>query len=148
MNSSTLDRAGIAARIPHHGSMCLLDRLEQWSPDAVRCSATSHLDPANPLRSAGGLLAPVAIEYASQAMALHGSLCAAPGSAPTPGFLASVRGVKLLVPRLDEMPGRLAITVRRLVGVERQALYSFALHGEQGALLVEGRATVILNALP
>jgi predicted hotdog family 3-hydroxylacyl-ACP dehydratase len=148
MNPTTLDQAGIAARIPHSGTMCLLDRLERWSPDSVHCSATSHLDPANPLRGASGLLAPVAIEYASQAMALHGSLCARPDSAPTPGFLASVRGVKLLVPRLDEVPGRLAISAQRLAGDERQALYTFALHSEQGVLLVEGRATVILNALP
>ena len=148
MNPATLDQAGIAARIPHSGRMCLLDRMERCSPASVACSATSHLDPANPLRSAGGLLAPAAIEYASQAMALHGSLCARPGSAPTPGFLASVRNVNLRVPRLDEVPGRLAIHVQRLAGDACQALYAFTLHSQAGALLVDGRATVILNARP
>lgn len=148
MNPATLDRAGIAARIPHQGSMCLLHSLDRWSADSVHCSAFSHTDPANPLRSASGLLAPAAIEYAAQAMALHGGLSAPVGSPPTPGFLASVRGVKLHVARLDEVPGRLAVSAQKLAGDERQAMYAFALHSEAGALLVEGRATVILNALP
>jgi predicted hotdog family 3-hydroxylacyl-ACP dehydratase len=143
---STLDHAGIAARIPHSGSMCLLHRLLGWSPDEIRCSAIGHADATNPLRSASGLHAAVAIEYASQAMALHGTLSAAPGTPPVPGFLASVRGVKLHVPRLDEVPGELRVTAQRLAGDSTQAMYSFTLHGAAGALLVEGRATVILNA--
>lgn len=145
---AVLDHAGIAERVPHHGRMCLLDRLLSWGPERIDCSATSHRDPANPLRTQGGLLAPNAIEYAAQAMALHGSLTAAPGSAPTPGFLASVRGVRLRVPRLDAIAGDLRVSATRQAGDERQALYAFAVHDDAGALLVDGRATVILNALP
>jgi predicted hotdog family 3-hydroxylacyl-ACP dehydratase len=148
MNPATLDEAGIAARIPHHGRMCLLHRLERWDADSVQCSALSHADPANPLRSAGSLLAAAAVEYAAQAMALHGGLAAPVGNPPTPGFLASVRGVKFLVSRLDDIPGDLRVSAHKLAGDERQAMYSFALHSERGALLVAGRATVILNALP
>ncbi len=143
-----LDHAGIAARVPHSGSMCLLQDLLTWTPEAIHCSASSHRDPANPLRTDLGLAAPVAIEYASQAMALHGTLCAAPGSPPTPGFLAAVRNVRLLVPRLDTVPGLLRISARKLAGDTRQALYGFELHDETGRLLVDGRATVILDALP
>ena len=145
---ATLDHAGIAARIPHSGSMCLLDTLQSWSDSTIRCTATSHRDTANPLRSGGVLAAPNAIEYAAQAMALHGTLCAAPGAAPRPGFLASVRGVRLHVPRLDDVAGALVISAQRLAGDSGQALYAFALHDEREALLVEGRATVILNATP
>jgi predicted hotdog family 3-hydroxylacyl-ACP dehydratase len=151
MTPATLDHAGIAARVPHSGRMCLLDRLSGWDAEHVRCTARSHRDPANPLRTAGGLLAPVAIEYASQAMALHGTLSAAansPGAPPQPGFLAAVRGVKLHVPRLDTVEGDLHIAAQRLMGDAQQALYAFTLHSAAGALLVEGRATVILNALP
>jgi predicted hotdog family 3-hydroxylacyl-ACP dehydratase len=36
----------------------------------------------------------VAIEYAAQAMALHGALNAKPGVQGRPGFLASARGVR------------------------------------------------------
>ncbi|MDP1650545.1 MAG: hydroxymyristoyl-ACP dehydratase [Rubrivivax sp.] len=145
---ATLDHAGIAARIPHSGSMCLLDTLQSWSADTIRCTALGHRDAAHPLRSAGTLPAPVAIEYAAQAMALHGTLCAEPGAAPRPGFLASVRGVRLLVPRLDAVEGALVVTAQRLAGDSGQALYSFTLHDERATLLVDGRATVILNALP
>lgn len=148
MEPQTLDHAGIAARVPHSGAMCLLDTLRRWSADSIECSATSHRDPAHPLRNGGMLPAPTAIEYASQAMALHGTLSAAPGSAPTPGFLASVRAVRLRVPRLDDVAGELRISATRLAGDGTQALYSFSLHDESGVLLVDGRATVILNALP
>ena len=148
MNPQTLDHAGIAARVPHSGSMCLLHSVRAWSATHVECSARSHGDPANPLRVQGVLMAASGIEYAAQAMALHGSFNAAPGSAPTPGFLASVRGVRLLVPRLDTVAGELRIQASKLAGDHQQALYAFTLHDERGALLVDGRATVILNALP
>jgi predicted hotdog family 3-hydroxylacyl-ACP dehydratase len=144
----TLDHAGIAARVPHSGSMCLLSRLLAWSPEHIECRATSHVDAGNPLRLDGHLPAVAAIEYASQAMALHGGLSAAPGTPPTPGFLASVRGVTLHVPRLDDVPGALLVSARKIAGDQRQASYSFALHDAHGRALVEGRATVILNALP
>ena len=145
---ATLDHAGIAARIPHGGRMCLLDALLSWSAEGILCSAASHRDPDHPLRHGGALPAPAAIEYAAQAMALHGTLCAAPGVAPRPGFLAAVRGVRLRVPRLDTIEGALIVSAQRLAGDSGQALYTFALHDERGTLLVEGRATVILNALP
>ncbi len=142
---ATLDRDGIAARIPHSGSMCLLDALLQWSPEQALCRATGHRDANHPLRSPGGLLSPVAIEYASQAMALHGALTAAPGSVPSAGFLAAARGVNLHVARLDDVPGPLLVSVTRLAGAEAQALYQFELRDETGRLLVDGRATVVLN---
>jgi predicted hotdog family 3-hydroxylacyl-ACP dehydratase len=153
MTPKTLDHAGIAARIPHSGSMCLLDRLLRWDALHIECSATSHQAATNPLRTAAGLLPANAIEYAAQAMALHGVLSAinagnqpSPGTAPQAGFLASVRSVRLLVPRLDTVHGALRISATRAAGDATQALYNFALHDEQGALLVDGRATVILAA--
>jgi predicted hotdog family 3-hydroxylacyl-ACP dehydratase len=148
MNPTTLDAAGIAARIPHSGRMCLLHQLLQWSADSIHCGAISHLDADNPLRSGSGLTAATGIEYAAQAMALHGVLSAAPGAAPQAGFLASVRGVRLWVPRLDEVPGALHISAQRLAGDASQAMYAFQLHNAAGDALVEGRATVILNVLP
>lgn len=146
-----MDRAAIAARIPHSGSMCLLQRLISHSQHQIRCSASSHHDADNPLRLGGILPAACAVEYAAQAMALHGALAdlaALATGAPTAGFLASVRSVRLRVARLDDVPGDIEISAERLAGDTRQARYSFALHGEHGALLVEGRATVILSTLP
>ncbi|MED5618424.1 hydroxymyristoyl-ACP dehydratase [Ideonella sp. BN130291] len=142
---ATLERAGIAARIPHQGSMCLLDRLDSWSATEVRCSTTSHRAPANPLRTPSGLLMPCAIEYAAQAMALHGALVAPAGEGPAPGYLASVRGVRFAAARLDDVAGRLQVLAERLAGDVNQILYRFVVSDERGAPLAEGRATVVLN---
>lgn len=141
----TLDRAGIAQRIPHSGSMCLLERLESWDADAIHCSTTTHAQAGNPLRTEGGLLAPNAIEYAAQAMALHGGLLATEGSTPSAGFLASARNVKLAVARLDDVPGALQVGARRLSGDDRQILYEFTVKADDGRMLAEGRAVVVLN---
>jgi predicted hotdog family 3-hydroxylacyl-ACP dehydratase len=143
--AALLDAAGIAALIPHSGSMSLLDRLEHWDAERIVCSARSHRDATNPLRSRRGLLAPCAIEYAAQAMALHGALAGqAAGTAASPGYLASARGVRLARLRLDDLPGDLRIEATRGGGDDRQILYAFrVLHAD--AMVAEGRATVVLN---
>ena len=143
-----LDHAGIAARVPHAGRMCLLGSLVAWSAEHIHCRVTGHSDPAHPLRSASGLLSPCAIEYAGQAMALHSALNAKPGSPPRAGFLASARGVQLHVPRLDTAPGPLQVHATRLAGDGQQALYRFSLVDAAGQPLVEGRATVVLDGVP
>jgi predicted hotdog family 3-hydroxylacyl-ACP dehydratase len=140
----TLDAAGIAARTPHQGTMCLLERLASWSAHGLCCRTTTHRDPANPLRTARGLLAPAAIEYAAQAMALHGALVAPSEGGPGPGYLASVRGVRFAGARLDAIEGALQVEVERLAGDDRQILYRFTV-GDGHAAFAEGRATVVLN---
>ena len=140
-----LDHAGIAGLIPHSGSMCLLDRLDSWDLQQIRCSAISHRDANNPLRTASGLLAPCAIEYAAQAMALHGALIGQQaGTAANPGFLASARGVQLHRLRLDDLPGPLLVEAVRQAGDARQILYSFSVT-HAGEPVADGRATVVLN---
>ncbi|VTU28168.1 hydroxymyristoyl-ACP dehydratase [Variovorax sp. PBL-E5] len=141
----TLDRAGIAQRIPHSGTMCLLERLESWDAQAIHCTTTTHARAENPLRTAGGLLSPNAIEYAAQAMALHGGLLAAEGSEPSAGFLASARNVRLAVERLDDVAGTLHVHAQRMSGDVNQILYEFAVKDAQGRALAEGRAVVVLN---
>lgn len=145
---ATLDHAGIAQRLPHAGTMCLLDRLLAWTAASIHCSAVGHTRPDHPMRVAGGLLAPCGIEYAAQAMALHGALLAPPGQGPRPGYLASVRAVRLAVARLDDVAGPLHVHAERLAGAGSQLMYGFALRDAQGALLLDGRATVVLDAPP
>jgi len=141
----TLDHEAIARLIPHSGSMCLLAGMTRWSDTEIVCHANSHRDPCNPLRTARGLLSPCAIEYAAQAMALHGALVGqAAESAVRPGFLASARGVQLHLLRIDELPGELRIEVTRLAGDDKQILYSFNVT-HQGDPVADGRAAVVLN---
>jgi len=142
---ATLARDGIAALIPHSGSMCLLARLDAWDAQRIRCSAGNQRDPQHPLRTASGLLAPAAIEYAAQAMALHGALIGqAAGTAASPGYLASTRGVRLHRLRLDDLAGELQIEAVRQAGDTNQILYSFSVT-HAGAPVADGRATVVLN---
>lgn len=140
-----LTGAEIATRIPHQGAMCLLDGVSAWSAVRIRCSASSHRLPDNPLRAGGRLGAACGVEYAAQAMALHGALLAEAGGRPRQGFLASVRGVDLAVERLDDVAGDLEIHAERLSGAGNNVLYEFSVHdGER--LLLSGRAAVILDA--
>ncbi|MFZ3158884.1 MAG: 3-hydroxylacyl-ACP dehydratase [Rhodoferax sp.] len=130
--------------------MCLLERVSAWDTQQIRCEASSHLASDNPLRAHGRLGAACGIEYAAQAMAVHGALLAESGAGaaslgPTLGYLASVRGVTLHVDRLDDLSDALSIHAERLSGDSTTILYSFTVHAGR-RLLLGGRAAVILDA--
>ena len=125
--------------------MCLLDAVLEWSETAITCRATSHTQPNNPLRAAGRLGAANGIEYAAQAMAIHGALLANSDDQPRQGYLTSVRSVQLHVARLDDLPDELTVQAERLSGDANNILYQFAVsHAE--CCLLEGRAAVVLDA--
>ncbi|MBC7701071.1 hotdog family protein [Aquabacterium sp.] len=145
----TITHDDIAARIPHAGTMCLLDAVIDWGSEYIHCQASSHRDPANPLRSGGRLGVLCGIEYAAQAMALHGGLGACPpgesGQRPQAGFLASVRGVTAHVARLDDGASDLLIEARRVSGDDGLVIYEFSVR-DADRLLIEGRAAVVMDA--
>ena len=147
-----LDRAWIERHIPHHGSMCLLDEVVSWDADRISCSSGSHRAADNPLRAGGRLGIACGIEYAAQAMAVHGALAGgalevgSPAAGwPAPGILAGVRGVLFHVLRLDDVPGELICDAVRVAGDRGTALYEFELRSAATRLLT-GRATVVLEA--
>jgi predicted hotdog family 3-hydroxylacyl-ACP dehydratase len=70
---------------------------------------------------------------------------ASEGVTPSAGFLASTRGVRTMVARLDEVEGRLQVEARRLSGDARQVMYEFWLRDGEGRALADGRAVVVLN---
>lgn len=140
-----LNRDWIAAHIPHQGDMCLLDAVVEWSDTAIACRAVSHAAPANPLRADGRLGAATGIEYAAQAMAVHGALLAGTDAPPRQGYLTSVRSVTLHVDRLDDVAGPLDVRAERLSGDANHILYQFSVAGA-GRCLLEGRAAVVLDA--
>ena len=141
-----LDRAGISRLVPHHGAMCLLHEVISCDEREIVCRATSHRDPGHPLRSGNHLPAVCGIEYAAQAMAVHGALMgkAAGETRGRSGMLAAARNVVFNVDRLDDITDDLVVSARRLPAEEGWLLYEFALHA--GAReLVRGRATVSLK---
>ncbi len=146
LNQTRLDHAWIARHIPHQGSMCLLDRVEDWDPQHIQCRAISHRAADNPLRANGRLGAACGIEYAAQAMAVHGALLALPDSTRARvGYLVSVRGTQLHVPRLDDIAADLLVEATCITRSENNILYQFSVSAA-GCLLLEGRATVVLDA--
>lgn len=141
-----LDKNWIASRIPHQGSMCLLDGVETWDKDNIQCRASSHRAADNPLRAHGRLGAACGIEYAAQTMAVHGALLAsANAAAPKAGFLVSVRGVQFHVARLDDVAEDLTIKANCIMGDANNILYQFSISAA-GRMLLEGRAAVVMNA--
>ena len=139
-----IEKHGIASLIPHQGAMCLLDRIVAWDAVSIRCLASSHRDPDNPLRVSGALPAACGIEYAAQAMAAHGALVGATGGAPHGGYLASLRDVALAVRRLDDLVDDLEITAERQAGTGSQVAYRFGVTAG-GRELLGGRALVLLE---
>jgi len=160
-----LNRAWIESRIPHHGRMCLLDEVIAWSAERISCRSGTHRDADNPLRAHGRLGIACGIEYAAQAMAVHGALVAGgapqagPAAAaegapmagppadqsPAAGFLAAVRGVRFHSLRLDDVQGDLICDAVRMAGDANTALYEFVLRSAESKLLT-GRATVVFDA--
>jgi predicted hotdog family 3-hydroxylacyl-ACP dehydratase len=142
-----LDRAAIAALIPHTGAMCLLDRVDRWDETRIRCASMSHLEAANPLRADGRLPAVCGIEYAAQAMAVHGGLAdkARDGARPRAGYLASVRDVACLRERLDDLDGELTVEAERMMGDGQRVIYRFRVWVGETEVL-SGRAAVVLEA--
>jgi predicted hotdog family 3-hydroxylacyl-ACP dehydratase len=138
-----IDQDGIRQLIPHAGAMCLLDRVEAWDATRIRCASASHHRADNPLRHAGSLRAICGVEYAAQAMALHGALGS--GQRSRAGLLVSLRSVVCAVAHLDGEPGELTVEAERLLGDDERAMYAFRVLAGKRELL-SGRATVVLAA--
>ena len=142
MNASALDRAWLAANLPHQGAMSLLDAIARWDDAGLTAFASSHRSPANPLRRGNELPIACAIEYGAQAAAAHGALLDSKPSGP--GMLVAVRSVDFHVDRLDDVAADLDIAVEHLGGGEAGVLYRFTVSAA-GRVLAEGRLTVAFS---
>ncbi len=134
--------------IPHRGTMCLLDAVVAWDDAQIHLVTASHRRTDNPLRSDGMLRAVHLCEYGAQAMAVHGGLLAQrDGKVAAPGLLVSLRGVKLHVARVDELPGDLDVRAEKLLDAGSSWQYAFRIE-HAGLVLAEGRAAVVVVAEP
>jgi predicted hotdog family 3-hydroxylacyl-ACP dehydratase len=135
-----LDLAEIRRLVPHAGAMCLLHEVLQADADSIRVRAVSHRDPTNPLREGGMLPALCGVEYAAQAMAVHGSI--QNENQIRSGMLAALRDVELAVERLDDIADDLVIEAHCLLNESGRLLYRFEVRASNRWLL-QGRATVV-----
>ena len=138
-----LDRSAIAAMIPHGGAMCLLDQVTTWDATRICCRSGTHRNTDNPLREDGRLHAACGIEYAAQAMAVHGGLTADTGRSRA-GFLISLRDVTCARGALDVLAGDLTVDVERMAADSNTVLYAFRV-AVGGVEMVAGRAVVRLD---
>jgi predicted hotdog family 3-hydroxylacyl-ACP dehydratase len=140
-----LDRSEWGALIPHQGTMCLLDTVVAWSAETLHARTASHRRADNPLRADAILRALHLAEYGAQAMAVHGALSArANGAAAKPGLLVSLRGVKLHVQRIDDLPGDLDVHAEKLLDSDTSWQYAFRVE-HSGQVIASGRAAVMVG---
>ena len=140
-----LDSDAIRELVPHHGAMCLIDAVESWDASGIVCTTAQHRSGANPLAQDGRLSAVHAIEFAAQAMAIHGALVnAARHTTPRMGLLLSVRDCRFHCDGLDQVAGDLHVKADRLAGTALMLMYGFSVcAGTQ--CLAEGRVSVLLR---
>ena len=134
----------IANLLPQHGAMVLLDEVVSHDERRIRCRASSHRDPANPLVHDGTLPVWAGIEYAAQAMAAHFCLSSDVRGEMTIGLLGGLRDVVCAASRLDDVDSLLIVEAERLSQDAAGSIYNFRVSAEDdGRPLLHGRATVV-----
>jgi predicted hotdog family 3-hydroxylacyl-ACP dehydratase len=85
------------------------------------------------------------VEYAAQAMAVHGAIMAQTSGTPAhTGLLSSIRNLVLRVTRLDDLDTDLIASAERLAGDEGSTLYEFTV-SSGGRELLSGRAGIVFG---
>ncbi len=135
-----LTRLEIEQYLPHSDTMCLLDEVSRTTEQSLWAQTKSHLSTDNPLMINGRIAAVNGIEYAAQAMALHGYLLS---GEQKDGYIASVRNIKILAPflPLDDVP--IVIQVDSLLNDPYGFTYQFLLSSQKKPL-ISGKITVFL----
>lgn len=140
----------IYARIPHDGAMRLLDAVLFWDEKTIHCSATSHVDRSNPLGDHHGVLRSVhALEYAAQAIAVHGSLLRS--TDPSSGdaalklvYVGAFRDVDITSATLEQLDGAaLDVRAQQYAAVPGGLSYGFEVTSK-GTTMATGKATVVV----
>ena len=139
------DKAAIARVIPHTADMCLLDGVLECDAQRIRCISATHRDANNPMRSGDVLPALCGVEYAAQAMAVHGAWDAKFDRKPRAGYLAALRDVSCRTMRLDDLGDDLIIEAEKVMGDEARVIYQFSINAGAEKIM-SGRATVVLDA--
>ena len=141
-----VDHDEICAMIPHAGAMCLLDNVMSWDENTIICQSFSHQNPHNPLIKNGRLSAIHAVEYAAQAMAVHGCLLArTKGEQLNPGYLAALKEVQLHRRYLDDLAGPLTIKADQLMAGGGNLMYTLEV-SSGGQVIATARVTVVTQS--
>lgn len=132
----------VGTLLPHGPSMVLLDAVESWGREDIVCVATSHRRVDNPLRRGGRLSSLALVEYAAQAMAVHGALTG--DGVARSGVLGSVRRFRREVEHLDGLGDPLRIVAHLRRGEANSAVYAFSVSAG-GCEIASGQAAVFYS---
>jgi len=138
-----IDKNAIRSLIPQAGAMCLLERVIACDSETIECGALSHREPGNPLRRDDALPVTAGIEYAAQAVALHGAIHN-PAAKPRRGYLVTLSELRWQVERLDDVGPELVVRARRLSVSGAGASYTFSVSA-QGRELLSGALVIALE---
>ncbi len=139
-----LGRDELSELLPHAGAMCLLDAVEWHDDRHIVCMTMQHRNPRNPLAVDGRLASVHGIEFAAQAMAVHGALLRGASVRPATGWLASVRDCVLHCDRIDTLSQPLRVSAARIAAGGGALMYEFSIDAGEVRVL-DGRATVVLG---
>ena len=144
-----MNKKEICEQLPHDGAMCLLDMVVSANDTEMICSASSHMDPENPLRINGKLFSVAGVEYAAQAVALHGRLRDVDIKfPPIIGFLASIRNLKIKHNYLDEHDDMLIIKAVQNTLIDDAVIYDFQLSCKDDVILSGRMMTKLMQKAP
>lgn len=129
--------------IPHSFDMCLLDRVEFYDENSIVCYSQSHQLEENPLQRQQLLSSVHLLEYAAQAMAVHGGIQnREQGIEMNEGYLAALRNVKIELCNLKKITDDLRIEATKIMAQAGNMIYNFSV-SSKNSKLVSGRATVV-----
>jgi predicted hotdog family 3-hydroxylacyl-ACP dehydratase len=136
----------IAKLLPHAGDSILIERVVGWDEEHIRVATTLHRSVDNPLRRHGHLAAVHLVEFAAQAMALHGGLRdQAAGRPPRAALLVSVRDLVLHREHLEKLDGELEILAHALMIDPQSWQYGFTVR-HAGSEIASGRIAAMAQA--
>lgn len=138
-----MDRAAIAATIPHGAGMCMLDQLLQWDSQSIVCVSSAHHRPENPLLQRGSLHTACLVEWCAQAAALHTSLQGEGAALGGLAYLGSIKQLQLLQRFVADDSEQLHIEARCEASQAAGAIYGItARDGEN--ILIQGRIVLVV----
>lgn len=167
-----LNRADILARLPHAGSMCLLDTVDAYDDEEIICSANlTSMQPyvsQHPLAASSWpegaqhaentesnlefghtqLSSVFAVEYAAQAAGLHASLSAESANTgenvqPRQGVLAQVKQLQCHSAYLDKAGSMTIATLRVTATVQLASANSWIYQFSVNGLTSEAAAVLL-----
>lgn len=139
MNSQEIEQC-----LPHAGKMSLLNKVCHADRSHLAATAISHLSCDNPLRYNNRLATVNGIEYAAQAMALHGfMLSEATDHAIQKGYIATVRNIEIDSPFFPDNDLPILVEVEQLMSDNNGFTYQFQISCEKKTL-ISGKITIFL----